>query len=91
IYDPDENLNRSLVVPCTVGTTCGTICTQLGLAVDDLHIQFGGDLLRRLTADSQPLKIQNSFLASIGFDAPRQQDLGDSVDLRWLIRFYAGK
>ncbi|KRZ86116.1 PH domain leucine-rich repeat-containing protein phosphatase 1 [Trichinella sp. T8] len=91
LYDPDAQLASSLVVPCSLETTCLQIASRLSVDPDDLHVQFNGDMLKRLLLDDRPLAIQNKFLASIGIrNVDRQQAIGDDVDLGHMIRFYAG-
>ncbi|KRX38517.1 PH domain leucine-rich repeat-containing protein phosphatase 1 [Trichinella murrelli] len=92
LYDPDAQLASSLVVPCSLETTCLQIASRLSVDPDDLHVQFNGDMLKRLLLDDRPLAIQNKFLASIGIrNVDRQQAIGDDVDLGHMIRFYAGR
>ncbi|KFD71258.1 hypothetical protein M514_04899 [Trichuris suis] len=92
LYDPEALLASSLVVPCTLDTTCIQVASKLGIDPNDFHVQFNGHTLRRLLADDRLLAIQNKFLTSIGItNVRRQQFEGDKIDLGYLIRFYAGR
>uniref|UniRef100_A0A5S6QLY9 PPM-type phosphatase domain-containing protein n=1 Tax=Trichuris muris TaxID=70415 RepID=A0A5S6QLY9_TRIMR len=92
LYDPEAFLASSLVVPCTLDTTCTQVASKLGINPSDFHVQFNSHTLRRLLADDRPLAIQNKFLTSIGItNVRRQQFEGDKIDLGYLIRFYAGR
>ena len=63
-----------------------------GVAPNSLHVQFGGDLIRRLDPYEHPLVLQNEYLSKIGYqDVYRIQMESLSVDLGYLIRFYSGK
>ncbi|XP_062311620.1 PH domain leucine-rich repeat protein phosphatase 1-like isoform X2 [Osmerus eperlanus] len=57
-----------------------------------LYVQLHGGAVRRLEDDERPLRIQNDYLSSLGFEDPwRVLEEGMNPELGCLIRFYAGK
>lgn len=81
----------SVVVPCTIDTTCRQICEKLAIGDSELHVTLNGDTVRRLDPSDKPLRIQNGYLSGIGItNEKRQQETGDSLDLCFLVKFTAG-
>uniref|UniRef100_A0A914ULP1 PPM-type phosphatase domain-containing protein n=1 Tax=Plectus sambesii TaxID=2011161 RepID=A0A914ULP1_9BILA len=92
LYDPSSKLRGSIVLPCDMRTTARQICVKLSLPVDSLHYQLSGETVRRIAPGECPLSIQNDFLLAIGYDdPPRREQLGDSLSLGFLIRFFVGR
>jgi len=77
--------------PCTLTTTAQRLCIQCGMPPNSLHVQFNGDIIRRLEPFDSPLAIQNEYLQSIGYGDQRKiQEVGAMRDLAYLVKFYAG-
>ncbi|XP_014669516.1 PREDICTED: PH domain leucine-rich repeat-containing protein phosphatase 2-like [Priapulus caudatus] len=92
VYDPNSHAMKSRCLPCSLGTTCHQICLKLGIQSNALHLQYNGDVIRRLEPYDHPLALQNEYLSKIGYsDICRIQEVGQSKELGYLIRFYAGK
>ena len=92
VYAPDVQYSKCQLVPCTLSTSAHKICLLLGISLNALHVQLNGDVIRRLDPYEHPLVLQNEYLAGLGFsDIIRIQEEGPSVDLGYLIRFYAGR
>ncbi|XP_067934912.1 PH domain leucine-rich repeat-containing protein phosphatase 2-like isoform X2 [Watersipora subatra] len=95
VYPPDSTAVSEVgakVVPCSIAMEAHSICQAIGVAPNSLHVQFGGDLIRRLDPYEHPLVLQNEYLSKIGYhDVYRIQLESLSVDLGYLIRFYSGK
>jgi len=73
-------------------SSCKITSNVVGVAPNSLHVQFGGDIIRRLDPYEHPLVLQNEYLSKIGFhDFLRIQKEGLSVDLGYLIRFFSGR
>ena len=67
-------------------------CYIVGVPPNSLHVQFGGDLIRRLDPDEHPLVLQNEYLSKIGYHGVYRIQLeGLSVELGYLIRFFSGQ
>lgn len=78
--------------PCTLTTTAQKLCIQCGMPPNSLHVQFNGDIIRRLDQFDSPLAIQNEYLQNIGYtDRKKIQEIGAAEDLAYLVKFYAGK
>ncbi len=91
LFDPNSNLKCSLVIPCSVRTTCKEICLKLGLKTTCLYLQYNGDVLKRLESAEKPLALQSEYLERIGLaDSQRQAEMGDRLSLGFLVRFFAG-
>ncbi|XP_069113658.1 PH domain leucine-rich repeat-containing protein phosphatase 2-like isoform X2 [Argopecten irradians] len=88
----DSNSESSRLFPSTLSTTAQKICFQCGRPPNSLHIQFNGDIIRRLEPFDSPLALQNEYLQKIGYrDIHKIQEMGSNDCLPWLVKFYAGK
>lgn len=91
VHSP-ANLEKSNLLACTDETPAYRICLQLGLHPNALHIQYGGDFTRRVRSNEYPLRLQNDYLRSIGYDEHRRvQKLGTSWELGFMVRLLSGK
>lgn len=82
----------SQLVPVTLSTTAHKVALMIGMSVNALHVQFNGDVIRRLDPYEHPLVLQNTYLTSVGFgDVTRIQEEGAETSLQYLVKFYAGK
>ncbi|XP_064641510.1 PH domain leucine-rich repeat-containing protein phosphatase 2-like isoform X2 [Lineus longissimus] len=92
VYPPDETTLESQLVPCDLKTTAQKICLQLGHPTNALHVQYNGDIIKRLDPYTSPLGMQNEYLTSIGYnDNSRIQAEGAKESLSYQIKFYTGK
>ncbi|XP_033753992.1 PH domain leucine-rich repeat-containing protein phosphatase 2-like isoform X2 [Pecten maximus] len=88
----DSNSESSRLFPSTLSTTAQKICFQCGRPPNSLHIQFNGDIIRRLEPFDCPLALQNEYLQKIGYrDIHKIQEMGSNDSIPWLVKFYAGK
>ncbi|XP_021366210.1 PH domain leucine-rich repeat-containing protein phosphatase 2-like isoform X2 [Mizuhopecten yessoensis] len=88
----DSNSESSRLYPSTLSTTAQKICLQCGRPPNSLHIQFNGDIIRRLEPFDCPLALQNEYLQKIGYrDIHKIQEMGSNDSIPWLVKFYAGK
>ncbi|XP_053401154.1 PH domain leucine-rich repeat-containing protein phosphatase 2-like isoform X2 [Mercenaria mercenaria] len=91
VFKSDTDRNPRMF-PCTLTTTAQKLCIQCGMPPNSLHVQFNGDIIRRLDQFDSPLAIQNEYLQNIGYTDQRKiQDVGAMEDLEYLVKFYAGK
>ncbi|KAK3603860.1 hypothetical protein CHS0354_042868 [Potamilus streckersoni] len=91
VFNYDSEVN-SRMFPCTLSTTAQKLCLHCGMPPNSLHVQFNGDIIRRLEPFDCPLAIQNDYLQNIGYsDLRRIQEIGAHEDLPYLVKFYAGK
>lgn len=91
VFMSDSDVNSELF-PCTLSTPAQKICAQMGIPNNSLHVQFNGDIIRRMESFDCPLAVQNEYLASIGYsDLRRVQEEGSKEDLQYLVKFYAGR
>lgn len=91
VYDPNTHAMKSRCIQCSLITTCHQVCLKLGIQSNALHLQYNGDVIRRLEPYDHPLALQNDYLTRIGYsDICRIQEVGQSKELGYLIRFYAG-
>ena len=92
VFAPNTDYNTSHLIPCTLNTSAHTLCLHLGISPNALHIQLGGDIIRRLDPYEHPLVLQNDYLTGLGYcDKTRIQEQGCNADIGYLIRFYAGE
>ncbi|XP_074644531.1 PH domain leucine-rich repeat-containing protein phosphatase 2-like [Tubulanus polymorphus] len=92
IYPPEASSRHSELIPCGLETTAHKICLQIGKPPNSLHVQFHGDVIRRLDPEECPLAMQSGYLESIGYtDTCRIQEEGPKEELRYLVKFYSGK
>ena len=92
VYPPDVHSVDSDLVACSLTLTSQKLCLQLGLANNELHVQYNGDVIRRLDPYANPLVLQNDYLTSLGFtDMVRIQREGTKPELASLLKFYSGK
>ncbi|XP_060073754.1 PH domain leucine-rich repeat-containing protein phosphatase 2-like [Ylistrum balloti] len=88
----DSNSESSKLFPSTLSTTAQKICFQCGRPPNSLHIQFNGDIIKRLEPFDCPLALQNEYLQKIGYrDIHKIQEMGSNDSIPWLVKFYAGK
>lgn len=91
VFKSDTDSNPRMF-PCKLTTTAQKICIQCGMPPNSLHVQFNGDIIRRLEQFDSPLAIQNEYLLNIGYTDQRKiQEIGSMEDLSYLVKFYAGK
>lgn len=91
VFKSDLDINPRLF-PCTLSTTAQKLCIQCGMPPNSLHVQFNGDIIRRLDPFDSPLALQNEYLQNIGYkDLRKVQEIGSNVDISYLVKFYAGK
>lgn len=91
IYAPNTNYSASQLIPCSLNTSAHKITLMLGVSLNALHIQFNGDVIRRLDPYEHPLVLQNEYLAGLGYtDIRRIQEAGLNEETGFLVRFYAG-
>jgi hypothetical protein len=87
-----DGSNGPIAIPCRLTTTAKDICLQLGVAVNVMHVVYGGLNCRRLDPQECPLAILNDYLAGLGHTAITDiQEEGISTDLEYLIKFYSGE
>ncbi|CAH1779251.1 unnamed protein product [Owenia fusiformis] len=92
IYAADSDFRKSQLVPCNISTTAHKISLRLGIPPNSLHVQFNGDIIKRVSPHQCPLVMQNEYLEGLGYTSLRRiQDEGASMELGYLIRFYTGK
>ncbi|XP_014677745.1 PREDICTED: PH domain leucine-rich repeat-containing protein phosphatase 2-like [Priapulus caudatus] len=92
VYDADTTVLKSRCLPCSLATTAHQICLKLGALSNALHVQYNGGVIKRLEAYDPPLALQNEYLSRIGYaDVCRMQEVGQSKELGYLLRFYVGK
>ena len=90
VYKSEFDSNPRLF-PCTLSTTAQKLCIQSGMPPNSLHVQFNGDIIRRLEPFDSPLALQNDYLHKIGYtDQQKIQEVGAMEDLSYLVKFYAG-
>ncbi|KAL3859952.1 hypothetical protein ACJMK2_010131 [Sinanodonta woodiana] len=91
VFNYDSEVN-SRMFPCTLSTTAQKLCLHCGMPPNSLHVQFNGDIIRRLEPFDCPLALQNDYLQNIGYsDLSRIQEIGAHEDLPYLVKFYADK
>ena len=91
VFKSDMDTNPMLF-PCTVSTTAQKLCIHCGMPPNSLHVQFNGDIIRRLDPFDNPLALQNEYLRDIGYVELRKiQEIGYQGDVDYLVKFYAGK
>lgn len=86
-----SDADNSQLFKLTLSTQSQKICTQCGRPPNTLHVQLNGDIIKRLEPFDCPLAIQNEYLQRIGYtDIIKIQEFGASLDVPWLVKFYAG-
>ena len=91
VFKSDTDISPKLF-PCTLTTTAQKLCIHCGMPPNSLHVQFNGDIIRRLDPFDCPLAIQNDYLQDIGYvDMKKIQEIGLQKDIAYLVKFYAGK
>ena len=88
VYQP--NSTYSDLIRCDAATTSELVVSKC--VATELYIDHAGQSLELLSLESNPLKLQEKFLQSIGFRDPDRIKLeGLKDNLSYMFKFIAGK